>query len=1057
MTDSPTQQEVSLPNSVEHLINKICEEQSQPPPDHQVRRKLASVGEEVALDILRFIATKKIEQTFSGFIIRMVNNHNNNNSSSIYGSPLKRVRLYPPQQNRSPVTTVPQGTHEALNNSTATTRTSIPQYVALGKLDFRKAFVILSYIGKKSLEEVTTADEIQRLKDLRMDQFEAEVWKAFGEKYTKPEDRQKLLDWDSGKTLIYHCHVFPDGSYTFQGPFLTHTKTHLQRELGDDNVLMVKFAEEVTDQRSSDYAKYSKIAREGILVGLRRYHFFVFKDGGKEEKRKDPTSSSVKCYFVRIESDASIDMGQHYILSGKRIHEARSMFMHVRTVSSVANYMSRLSLILSKTKKLEVDLANVNIERIDDIPCRDSNGNIVYRDGKPLIHTDGTGFISEDLALKCPKNVFKGKCSNDDNIERVIERTEPGEKSSDMNPESHSEEPPLLIQVRLFNKGTAVKGTLLVNKKLSRQTIQIRPSMIKVEPDPGLSDIETCNSLEVVKTSNQPRKTHLSRYLIALLRYGGVPENFFEDLLRNALEDAQDIFTKKRNSLKVSLNYGGMDDFIATRMILSGIPLDESYLQYCLSILMNILMNKEKENLQRGKLPVPESYYLMGTVDPTGTLKSDEVCIVLNDGQVSCEKVLVYRNPGLHFGDVHVLKATHVKELEDFIGNSKYAIFFPTKGPRSLADEIAGGDFDGDMYFVSRNPELLKHFKESERWKPTSATSNVSNKRPSDFSPEELEDELFKLFLTTRFQPSYAAGVAADSWLARMDQLLTLGDESANEKILMKKNLLQLIDIYYDALDAPKKSGRKIEVPKELKAEMFPIYMGKDESISFDSKSVLGKIYHTVKSYEAEDLPVKVWKLPCFDVGVPEPCKTKWKVLYGQYRQEMRAALCSDKEDKNEAADEVIKNYKQILYGAEEFEQSTRSLEEIYDEALAIYHITYDFAKNKEAVGYCDFAWKVAGSALCKLYALKQSERTMCSLPEIRKSIFRRPQGLYISLKEKGKILEVLRNWPERSIQVIVVADGDGNSVGKLAPYTALGGIRPSACLLITIDLARGL
>lgn len=40
-------------------------------------------------------------------------------------------------------------------------------------------------------------------------------------------------------------------------------------------------------------------------------------------------------------------------------------------------------------------------------------------------------------------------------------------------------------------------------------------------------------------------------------------------------------------------------------------------------------------------------------------------------------------------------------------------------------------------------------------------------------------------------------------------------------------------------------------------------------------------------------------------------------------------------------------------------------------------------------------------------------------------SIFRHPQGLYISLREKGKILEVLKNWPERGIQVIVVTDGE--------------------------------
>lgn len=67
------------------------------------------------------------------------------------------------------------------------------------------------------------------------------------------------------------------------------------------------------------------------------------------------------------------------------------------------------------------------------------------------------------------------------------------------------------------------------------------------------------------------------------------------------------------------------DDFISARMILSGISLDEPYLQHRLSILMN----EEKKSLQAGKLPVTESYYLMGTVDPTRILKSNEVSIIL--------------------------------------------------------------------------------------------------------------------------------------------------------------------------------------------------------------------------------------------------------------------------------------------------------------------------------------------------------------------------------------------------------------------------------------------
>lgn len=58
--------------------------------------------------------------------------------------------------------------------------------------------------------------------------------------------------------------------------------------------------------------------------------------------------------------------------------------------------------------------------------------------------------------------------------------------------------------------------------------------------------------------------------------------------------------------------------------------------------------------------------------------------------------------------------------------------------------------------------------------------------------------------------------VAADSWLALMDRFLTLGDDCAKEKDCLKERLLRLIDIYYDALDAPK-TGAKVRFTKYKK------------------------------------------------------------------------------------------------------------------------------------------------------------------------------------------------------------------------------------------------
>lgn len=66
----------------------------------------------------------------------------------------------------------------------------------------------------------------------------------------------------------------------------------------------------------------------------------------------------------------------------------------------------------------------------------------------------------------------------------------------------------------------------------------------------------------------------------------------------------------------------------------------------------------------------------------------------------------------------------------------------------------------------------------------------------------------WKLFSSS----SYAMGVAADSWMALMDRYLILRNDpnKENEMLHVRENILQLIDIYYEALDAPKKGGGKV-------------------------------------------------------------------------------------------------------------------------------------------------------------------------------------------------------------------------------------------------------
>lgn len=344
-------------------------------------------------------------------------------------------------------------------------------------------------------------------------------------------------------------------------------------------------------------------------------------------------------------------------------------------IQSVSKRLARITLLFSS-----VYLTNIEIKNDDIVYCKD----ILSKDEK-YNFTDGCGGMS--YAIR----------------EEIYHEIPAKEKAN--VPENYL---PAVYQFRL----QGFKGVVTVDPTLQgKGQLLIRDSMVKFRTN-SFPCIGICDF------SRPYTYGHLNRQLIYLLSALGIPDKCFLDLQRELF----DLLSKMHEDAEAAvlmLQWEKKWDVarLITRLVENNqasknFTVDHKDVTMALNEILQNHMKKDQKLKTNGKSKeklrvfVQKSRELFGVCDQLGKLEYGQcyVRITINGvPKTITGKITTGRVPCYLLGDIRVLEAVDVPELEHLVD----CIVFPIKGKRPHADEQAGGDLDGDKFFVTWDDRLI--------------------------------------------------------------------------------------------------------------------------------------------------------------------------------------------------------------------------------------------------------------------------------------------------------------------------------------------------------------
>ena len=621
--------------------------------------------------------------------------------------------------------------------------------------------------------------------------------------------------------------------------------------------------------------------------------------------------------------------------------------------------------------------------------------------------TDGMGLISADLARHIPR-VGHGQAMQARDAVELYGLT-------DVSPQ----EGPLVTQMRLwysdpYTRRSLAKGTLMRDATLAPRSIVLRRSMVKVDGSSCCNDVQPL-AFEVNQTSEFARPCRTTSQLIPIIE-----SLSSKDAVRELLQLAEVQRSKIVNAAEdvnllreLSMHRGYKEHDhpgdnpaearrrwsvpIEARALMAGFkPSEEPYL--CRAIT-KLRMNRLKK-VRLGSFPIPESCSVLGVADPTRTLPEGVAVVIMGGTFRPPGEVLFYRSPGIHCGDVRkgrvVLPSEELKAVLGKLGPRDNAVIFSVQGKRSLADEQAGGDLDGDVFSVIWNASLVAA---CECQLPCSAaelkavevaqeeeTGGSTGRQGSGFELDERMREKQHAATVLKIRGcQHLVGAAANYWL-----------QLAETEGALSERAKRVACIYSLALDASK-SGKAVPKAQRFTGKL-PFHL-QDHKCHRPGNKYEGIVQWTVlaqlhalqmpadNTFESPDFLLRMVPpdfRPPPDGMLPSEGGPRYaelteflawaQQLFYRYREVSQPILDSDAEVKWASYDDLINEFRsELLSGLTLDERFAPPLNSpLLAKVAALYYVSY---REAGPMSRGTFAWRVVPDYLCYLkVALKGRE-----------------------------------------------------------------------------------